>query len=162
MQVRIIDTYNQQDVDKFVKLPFHLYAGSKQWVPPLLSSARKILNRDKHPFYEHSEAAFLLAERDGKVLGRLAVMDNVNYQAYRNVKAGFFGFFESVEQQEVAEGLFSMAFDWARGRGLESMMGLKNRAIETLLQARDVPAFLQGIEYSLAIADQKMVAKFSV
>jgi GNAT superfamily N-acetyltransferase len=123
MQVRIIDTNNQQDVEKFVKLPFQLYAGSKQWVPPLLSSARKILNRDKHPFYDHSEAAFLLAEQDGKVLGRLAVMDNVNYQAYRNVKAGFFGFFEAVEDQAVADGLFAAGFEWARERGLDSMMG---------------------------------------
>ena len=123
MQVRIIDTYNQQDVDKFVELPYRLYADSKQWVPPLLSSARKILNRDKHPFYEHSEAAFLLAEQDGRVLGRLAVMDNKNFQAYRNVKAAFFGFFEVVEDQEIAQALFSTAFDWARERGLETMIG---------------------------------------
>jgi hypothetical protein len=123
MQVRIIDTYNQQDVDRFVNFPYQLYAGSKQWVPPLLSSARKILNRDKHPFYEHSEAAFLLAEGDGQVLGRLAVMDNKNYQAYRQVKTAFFGFLEMVEDQAVAEALFSTAFDWARERGLETMIG---------------------------------------
>ncbi|MFN2212406.1 MAG: hypothetical protein ACK2UE_04975 [Anaerolineales bacterium] len=123
MQVRIIDTYNQQDVDRFVNLPFQLYAGSKQWVPPLLSSARKILNRDKHPFYEHSDAAFLLAEKDGEVLGRLAVMDNKNYQKYRQVKAAFFGFMEVVEDQAVAQALFSNAFGWARGRGLESIIG---------------------------------------
>ncbi|MFL7893112.1 MAG: hypothetical protein AB8I56_13720, partial [Anaerolineales bacterium] len=123
MQVRIIDTYNQQDVDRFVNLPFQLYAGSKQWVPPLLSSARKILNRDKHPFYEHSDAAFLLAEKDGEVLGRLAVMDNKNYQKYRQVKAAFFGFLVVVEDQAVAQALFSNAFVWARGRGLESIIG---------------------------------------
>lgn len=123
MQVRIIDSYNKGDVDKFVNLPYRMYADNKQWVPPLLSSARKILNRDKHPFYEHSEAAFLLAEQDGKVLGRLAVMDNKNYQAYRQVKAAFFGFFEVVEDQAAAQALFSEAFDWARQRGLESMVG---------------------------------------
>jgi len=123
MQVRIIDTYNQGDVDKFVLLPFQLYANTEQWVPPMRSSARKILNRDKHPFYEHSEAAFLLAEQDGKVLGRLAVMDNKNYQEYRQVKAAFFGFLEVVEDQAVAQALFSKAFDWARERGLESMVG---------------------------------------
>jgi GNAT superfamily N-acetyltransferase len=123
MQVRIIDTSNPKDVEKFVQLPYHLYANNKQWVPPLLSSARKVLDREKHPFYEHSEAAFLLAEQDGRVLGRVAVMDNKNYQAYRNVKAAFFGFLEMVEDQQVAARLFSTAFDWARERGLETMLG---------------------------------------
>ena len=123
MRVRIIDTYNKQDVNKFVELPYRLYAGNENWVPPLLSSARKILNRDKHPFYEHSEAAFLLAEEDGQVLGRLAVMDNKNYQAYRNVKAAFFGYLEMVEDQAVAEELFSAGLAWAKARGLELMMG---------------------------------------
>jgi hypothetical protein len=123
MQVRVIDNYNQKDVDKFVELPYNLYAHNKQWVPPLLSSARKILNRDKHPFFEHSEAAFLIAEDGGQVVGRLAVMDNKNYQAYRGVKAAFFGFLEMVKDQEVTRALFSTGFDWARNRGLETMIG---------------------------------------
>ena len=57
-----------------------------------------------------------MVEDNGQVLGRLAVMDNKNYQAYRGVKAAFFGFLEMVEDQQVTQALFSQAFDWARDR----------------------------------------------
>jgi hypothetical protein len=123
MQARIIDTENPKDVNKFVDLPFQLYAENKQWVPPLVSSAKKILNRQKHPFYAHSEADFFLAEEDGRPVGRLAVMENRNFNTYRNTTAAFFGFFEVVDDEEVSQALFAMAFDWARARELETMVG---------------------------------------
>jgi GNAT superfamily N-acetyltransferase len=123
MQVRIIDTENTKDVDKFVDLPFQLYQENKQWVPPLISSAKKILNRNKHPFYKHSEADFFLAESDGRTMGRLVVMENRNFNNYRNTRAAFFGFLEVVEDEAVSQALFSAAFDWARARDLETMVG---------------------------------------
>ena len=123
MQVCIVDSENSKDVDKFVDLPFRLYAENKQWVPPLVSSAKKILNKKRHPFYAHSEAAFLLAEENGQPIGRLAVMENRNYNNYRNANAAFFGFLEVVEDVAVSQTLFSAAFDWARERGLEMVVG---------------------------------------
>ena len=95
-----------KDVSKFVDLPFGLYAENKQWVPPLITSAKKILNREKHPFYAHSEADFFLAEEDGRVFGRLAVMENRNFNDYRKTKTAFFGFLEMVEDVEVSHALF--------------------------------------------------------
>lgn len=123
MQVRILDTNNPKDVEKFVDFPFRLYKDNKQWVPPLVSSAKKILNRDKHPFYKHSEADFFLAESSGRTFGRLAVMENRNYNNYRNTKAAFFGFLEVIEDEDVSKALFSAAFEWARERNLETMVG---------------------------------------
>ena len=106
MQVRIIDTENPKDVDKFVELPFQLYKDNEQWVPPLVSSAKKMLNRNKHPFYKHSEADFFLAEEDGRTIGRLAVMENRNFNNYRNTRTAFFGFLEVVEDEAVSQALF--------------------------------------------------------
>lgn len=123
MQVRILDTDNSKDVDKFVFFPFQHYAQNELWVPPLVSSAKKVLKRNKHPFYEHSEADFFIAEDNGRILGRIAVMENRNYIKYRQTKAAFFGLFEAVEQPEVAEALFAAAFEWARARGLTSIVG---------------------------------------
>lgn len=123
MHIRIIDTYHPNDVDKFIHLPFNLYKDNKQWVPPLISSAKKILNRDKHPFYTHSEADFFLAEDDGNIVGRLAVMENRNFNNYRKANAAFFGFFEVIEDFEVAQALFSAAFEWAKARGLDQIVG---------------------------------------
>jgi ribosomal protein S18 acetylase RimI-like enzyme len=123
MQVRFIDTENAKEVNEFVDLPFRLYANNKLWVPPLVSSAKKILNKQKHPFYAHSEADFLLAEEGGRTVGRLAVMENRNFNEYRKTKAAFFGYLEVIEDETVALAIFSKAFEWARARGLETMAG---------------------------------------
>lgn len=123
MLVRKLNTENLNDVDKFVEFPFQLYSDNKQWVPPLVSSAKKILNRDRHPFYQHSTAEFFLAEENDHTLGRIAVMDNNNFNNYRKTRAAFFGFFEVVEDLEVSKALFSAAFKWARSRQLDRIIG---------------------------------------
>jgi hypothetical protein len=123
MQVRLIDPDDPKDVDKFVMFQFQHYAQNEQWVPPLISSAKKLLNKEKHPFYEHSSAGFFLAEENGRTLGRIVVMENSNFNNFRKTRAAFFGMFEAVKEPEVAEALFSAAFDWARSRGLTSMVG---------------------------------------
>jgi hypothetical protein len=123
MQVRIIDTENSKDVNKFVDLPFRLYADNNQWVPPLISSAKKILNKEKHPFYAHSEAEFFIAEDDGRTIGRLAVMENRNFNDYRKTKAAFFGYLEVIKDETISQALFTKAFEWAQARGLDTIVG---------------------------------------
>ncbi len=58
MQVREIDTANKQDKRRFIRLPFDLYRTCPQWVPPMVSQIEQTLDREAHPFYRHSEAAF--------------------------------------------------------------------------------------------------------
>lgn len=123
MQVRQIDTTSRRDVDRFVNLAFNLYADSPLWVPPLVSSVYAALDRRKHPFYQHSDADFFLAERDGHVVGRLAAMENRNYNAFHHSRSAYFGYFEVADDLIAAQALFDAAFDWARARGLEEMIG---------------------------------------
>jgi GNAT superfamily N-acetyltransferase len=114
---------NKQQVDRFTLLPFSLYRGCAQWVPPLLSEARSLLDPRKHPFYQHSRAAFFLVESEGQALGRLAVMENRNHNAYRQAKTAFFGFFEVIEDRQASTALFEAAFAWARRSGLNRIIG---------------------------------------
>jgi GNAT superfamily N-acetyltransferase len=125
MEIRQLDTSRRRDVRQFVNVPFTLYRDCPQWVPPLVSDVEKALNREKHPFYSHSAAEFFLAERDGHTLGRIAVMDHRPYNDYLGSATAFFGLFEAIDDADVARGLFARAFDWARARGLESMLGPK-------------------------------------
>ena len=125
MQVRRIDTERKRDVQQFVGFPFRLYEDCSQWVPPLVSGVKHALNRRKHPFYRHSTADFLVAEGEGQTLGRIAVMHNRNYNAYRKTHVAFFGYFEVVEDIQVARALFEAAFDWARAQGLNAITGPK-------------------------------------
>ncbi|MBN2548279.1 MAG: hypothetical protein JXB15_03910 [Anaerolineales bacterium] len=125
MQIIEIDTQNQRQVRQFLDLPFRLYAGTPQWVPPLEMDARRMLDRQRHPFYRHSQAAFFLALEEGRVVGRLAVLDNHNYNQFNQEKTAFFYLFECEDSQEAAKGLFEAGMAWARGRGLDKMIGPK-------------------------------------
>jgi GNAT superfamily N-acetyltransferase len=125
LQIEQIDSNKRSDVIRFYKMPFPLYEGAKQWVPPLWSDLSLQLNRKKHPFYEHSDADFFIAARDGRDVGRIAVMENKPYNKYHNRKIAAFYLFECIEELDVARALFERAYDWARRRGLDSLLGPK-------------------------------------
>ncbi len=123
--VRQIETRNKSDVRDFVELPFRLYKNHSQWVPPPRMDVRSYLQKDKHPFYEHSEADFFVAEQEGQVIGRVAALVNKNYNQHHNKHIGQFYFFECVEDIAVANALFERVFEWARARGLDQIIGPK-------------------------------------
>lgn len=123
VHVHKVDTSSPKDVERFVRFPFRLYRGNPYWVPPLLSSARKQLNRNLHPYYRHSDADFFLATVGNEVVGRIAVLEPRKRNAYRGRKGAFFALFECVDDLEVSRALFDAAFDWARRRGLEEISG---------------------------------------
>lgn len=120
-----IDTHDKAQVKQFVKFPFDLYANCPQWVPPLISDAKFMLNREKHPFYERSDADFFLAFKDGKVAARLGVMEHKPFNQYHNTKKAAFTLFDCIDDQEVADAIFGRAFEWARDRGLNEILGPK-------------------------------------
>jgi GNAT superfamily N-acetyltransferase len=86
---------------------------------------RTRLNFGKHPFYEHSEAEFFIAERDGTDVGRIAVIENRPYNQYHDKRQAQFYFFESIDDVDVARALFERAFEWAIARGLNQVVGPK-------------------------------------
>ncbi|MDZ7385237.1 MAG: N-acetyltransferase [candidate division KSB1 bacterium] len=134
---------SRRDLDRFVKLPWSIYRGNPYWVPPLIVDVKKLLDRKKNPFFQHSEAEYFLAERDGLVVGRIAAIVNDNHNKFHNEKTGFFGFFECINDQEVANALFDAAASWLRNKGMEIMRGPMNPStndtIGLLLDAYDKP-----------------------
>jgi hypothetical protein len=125
MKIRSIDTSHARDVRRFVAMPFTLYRGSPTWVPPLERDVRRMLDRRRHPFYAHSDAAFLLAEQDGSPIGRLAVLDNRHYNEFNREATAFFYLFECSNDLPTAGALFEQAFEWAHNRGLTQVYGPK-------------------------------------
>lgn len=120
-----IDTRNKAHVRRFINVSFRLYANCPQWVPPILIDIETQLNKRKHPYYEHSDGEFFIAVQDGQDVGRLAIFENRHYNEYQNKQQAHFYFFECVEDQDVANALFERAFEWARGRGLNAIVGPK-------------------------------------
>jgi GNAT superfamily N-acetyltransferase len=108
----------------FCQLPFRIYKDFLHWVPPLQGEIESKFDRKKNPFYRHSEAAFFLAlDSSGDPLGRIAVLDNRNYNDFNKEKTAFFTLFESFNNQDVSTGLFDAAIEWACSRGLTKVLG---------------------------------------
>ncbi len=125
ISIQKIDTGDKEQVNKFVQFHYDLYEGCPQWVPPFKVDIKMMLNRKKHPFYEHSDADFFLAYRDGKIVGRIAALENKPFNEYHKTKDAEFYLFDSIDDQEVANALFEAVFDWARQRGLNHVVGPK-------------------------------------
>lgn len=123
--IQKIDTTSRAQVRRFVDIPFRLYADCPQWVPPLRRDVRTMLNREKHPFYQHSDADFFIATRQGRDVGRIAALENHRYNDYHDTRQAQFYLFECIDDQGVADVLFERVFTWARARGLDEVVGPK-------------------------------------
>jgi GNAT superfamily N-acetyltransferase len=125
INVQLIDTYSKEHVKNFVQFPFSLYADCLQWVPPFRSDIRVMLDRGKHPLYERSDADFIVAERDGKTVGQMAVFEHKPFNKHHNKNQAQFTLFDCVNDQDVANALFEAGYEWARKRGLDRVVGPK-------------------------------------
>lgn len=120
-----IDTNDKAQVKRFIRIPYRLYENHPQWVPPIIMDVETQLNRSKHPFFEHSDADFFLATKDGRDVGRIAALENKRFNQYHKTKQAQFYLFECEDDQEVANALFERVFDWAKSKGLDHIVGPK-------------------------------------
>ena len=107
----------------FVELPYALYRNDPHWVPPLRIAVKDLLNREKHPFYKTAEAEFFVARRDGGPVGRVAAIVDHAHNRFHDEKAGFFGFFDCVDEVAVAEALLTSARRWVFEKGARFLRG---------------------------------------
>jgi GNAT superfamily N-acetyltransferase len=114
--------------NEFIDVMWKLYDQKTypQWVPPLRMSVYENLDTVKNPFYKRATLAMFIAERDGKPVGRIAAIENRGHNDFHHDKTGFYGFFESIDNQAVANALFDTAKKWLKARGLDKMQGPMN------------------------------------
>ncbi|MGD2136458.1 MAG: hypothetical protein PVF27_09870 [Gemmatimonadales bacterium] len=112
-----------RDRERFIGFPYELHRDDPQWVPPLRMDVRHQLSREKNPFFNHADAEYYVAEWHGRVVGRIAAIHNRAHNEFHDDRVGFFGFFECVRDQEVADRLLDTAAAWLRERGLDTIRG---------------------------------------
>lgn len=122
----ILAVATKKQLAQFIDFPHDLYRGDKNYVPELFIAQRDLLTPGKHPFHEHSELQLFLAFRDGKIVGRIAAINNRNYNAFNNAEDGFFGFYECINDTGVSRQLFEAAEQWLRERKLKTIIGPVN------------------------------------
>jgi GNAT superfamily N-acetyltransferase len=112
-----------ESLKPFIDLSWTINGGDPRWVPPLRMVFRQVLDREKHPFYQHADVAFFVAERGGKPVGRIAAIANHRANEFHGDTTGFFGLFESIDDAAVSGALFERARGWLAEKGLTSMQG---------------------------------------
>src|SRR5512140_2243111 len=105
--VSISEVSSRGDLKAFVELPYRLYREDPDWVPPLRSEVRWMLDPAKNPFWKHARRKLFLARRGGRVVGRIAAMADDEHNRVHADRTAFFGFFECEDDAEAARALFS-------------------------------------------------------
>lgn len=124
IEIRPVNT--RADQKAFLRFPFQHYLGDPHWVPSLLLSDNELLNFKPHPFYEKSEIQTFLAFQDGKPVGRIAAILDAYHNEHHKENRGMFGFFECVDDSEVAKQLFDAAKAWFAEKGISQLRGPAN------------------------------------
>jgi GNAT superfamily N-acetyltransferase len=125
--VKPVETRREQK--QFLQLAWSLYRGDKNWIPPLRRNLEELVGFRPHPFHEVADVRTWLAWRDGQVCGRIAgIVNHVHNEKYHE-KRGFFGFFESVDDREVAHALFDTVRQWLADQGIDLLRGPVNPSL---------------------------------
>lgn len=138
---------SRRDRRQFVDFAWELYRGDANWVPPLRANQAQLLGYRRHPFHENAEVQTFLARRNGQVCGRVTAILNHMHNRYYSEKRGFFGFFECIEDQQVAGALFDAVRGWFAERGIRAIRGPANPSMNyecgLLIQGFDsMPTFM--------------------
>lgn len=123
MSVEIRQHRPGKDLKDFIQVAFDIYADDPAWVPPLNMEITDRLTPGKNPFFEHAEVALFTAWRDGKVVGRISAQIDREHLRIHEDNAGFFGFFDTIDDQEVASALVEAAEHWLANRGMSVIRG---------------------------------------
>ena len=122
-EIKISEVSTRRDRDTFIKFQWRIYANDPVWVPPLIIERKTFLDRKRHPFYRHGDAALFLARQNGEIVGRIMASDDPNYNSLHQSNVGCFGLFECIDDRNVAAALFEAAVNWLCQKGRTEMMG---------------------------------------
>ena len=128
--VTVVTPKTRRERKQFLNLPWQIYRDCPYWIPPLRRNQEELVGYRKHPFYDNAAGQSFLAYRDNRPVGRILAIDNkIHNEAFADDPRGFIGFFESIDDQQVADALFDAARGWLRERGLTNLRGPANPSI---------------------------------
>lgn len=141
--VEVKPVQSGKEMGQFIDFPHDLYKDDPCYVPELFIAQRDLFTPGKHPFHTHSSLQLFLAWRKGKIVGRIAAIQNNSHNSFNNTQDGFFGFFDSINDQVVADALFSTAEAWLKQKGANTMIGpvnfSTNETCALLIEGFDTP-----------------------
>lgn len=120
IEIRQVKT--RKEIKEFIEFPLNLYKGNKCFVPPLYGD-EKAMFKPNYNYYDQAEAIFFNAYKDGKIVGRIqGILQRASNEKW-NQKRVRFSRFDSINDQEVADALFTAVENWAKEKGMEEVVG---------------------------------------
>jgi len=144
--MEIFEVNSRKEWGQFLQVPFSIYKNDPNWVPPLFMEQRRLLNRKKNPFFKHCIYKAWLIRNNGLPAGRILGYIDSAYNDLHKEKTGFFGFFESINDQQVAGTLFTVLFNWLKQEGMNNVYGPMNFSI-----GNECGVLISGFDSSPAI-----------
>ena len=146
--VRVLPVQSRGDLTRFIKVPWRVYVGDQQWVPPLVLERRLHLSK-RNPFFAHARARYWVAYDGSEAVGRIsAQVDELHLERYGDA-TGYFGFVEGIDDATVFSPLLRAAETWLREQGMQRVIGPFNLSINEecgqLIEGFDTPPmFMMG------------------
>jgi len=144
--IETILAVNKVELEAFVDFPWRIYEGDANWVAPLKSQVRRLLDPSKHPFWDRAERALFLARRGSETVGRIAGIVDHNANQHHHQRLGTWGFFECRNDPEAASALFKAVEDWLRGKGMDCVRGPMNPSPNY-----EIGLLVEGFQYPPAV-----------
>lgn len=126
MGLKLVQVIDKKGKKAFVNFPHDLYAKDPNYVPEIFMGQMDILDEKKYPFFDYGTAQLWLAYKDDKVVGRIAAIDNTNYNNHFKTRTGFFGFFDCINDKSIAHALLDKAKLYASERDFNKIIGPTN------------------------------------
>lgn len=126
MSIQIERVETKKQLREFIKVAWRVYEGNPYWVPWLYHERLVFFDKRKNPFFEHAEADYFIARRDGKAVGSIAAILNHRHNQFHDENVAHFGVFEVMDDEEAAASLLETACNWARNHGVKKILGPMN------------------------------------
>lgn len=142
-QIEVVEVESSSQLKKFIEYPNHLYEGDPNYVTPLMSERLEFFDFKKNPFYRGAKVKLFLAMDGSQIKGRIATCVNYKHNEYHEEQTGFFGFFDCVDDYDVASRLLKVAMITLKKEGMDKMRGpasfSTNHEIGFLIEGFDSP-----------------------
>jgi hypothetical protein len=123
--LKVIEATTCRDIGRFIDLPFSLYRNNPYYVPQLRKELKDQFS-PRNPFFKHAHVRYYIAEENGRTRGRVASIINHRHHAFQHEDAGFFGFFESENDNDIAGALLDAVSADLKTEGMKLMRGPMN------------------------------------
>jgi hypothetical protein len=152
MTIDVRPVHSARERRTFLTFPWRIYRDDPLWVPPLLPERAKVIDPEQGVFFRRGEAEFFVAWRDGKPVGTICAAEDRYANETGSRRDCVFGFFEYIDDVEVATALVDRVTSWAGQRGLEQLFGPFNLDYEdaygVLIEGRDRPRSSVAIRHA--------------